>query len=211
MKLREVIRAISGFKYEVNEYDCFPQVKAKSRVLKLSIDETNIRCLNHGMHHEQLVGGAWYIIEESQFKSILSGCEKTIVRKAQTKVQTPVDPTVRSSYSRLSKTKHMMERLEERFGVSEINSPSFLKTALATHRVVQNAQFFNDRAPAEVHPSNLHLCDIETNSILCGRLDKGCFVVTTVYTLRDSPWFVNWFEMNQDTWDNLPQLHDFFV
>jgi hypothetical protein len=212
MKLREVIRAVSGFKYEVFEYDAIPGMMPKRRTVELTTSQTEIRCLQHGMHHEHLVNGRWYILSKDQFESILeeSKPRRVITRKASGEVVQKPKP-VPKLYDRLVFTTHVKQRLFERFGIREDHVKDFVIDVLNTHKMVQNAECYNLARSFDHKPTDLYICSLKHKIIMTGVLKKGQFVLTTCYSSQETLWFEAWFQEHLDTYSNLPELQDFFL
>lgn len=211
MKLREVVRAISSFMYEVYEYDVFSTGKISKRLIKLKVDETNIRCLEHNSHHEKLVGDVWFILSKSSFETELSKFKQTkvIVRKSsgvqevKLKVKTPLENLI-------VLTDHAKLRLKERFGISQTGIKPFLKEVLKDHFIVQNYHFYNNHYN-NGEASSIVVCSKDFKKILVLAPDKGKYVLITIYSPNDQVYsnFSSWFQDHLDIIHQLPTLQEF--
>lgn len=192
--------------YEVYEYDIFPGVLPKRNLLTLKIDATNIRCLNHKMHHEQLVAGSWFILEPIQFETIIKDSRNvTITRKAGS-VQTRKLEVQKPLISRIRVTDHATTRIAERFSTNDTSN--FFKRVLKDHKIIQGAQFYNTHR--NHLPTDLYICNLEHNVIVSGSLRGGLLIVKTLFEAKECKWFQNWFQDNLDTFHKAPTLDQFF-
>lgn len=213
MKLREVIRAISGFLYEVNEYDVFPNGKISKRLVKLQTDETNIRCLQHGMHHEKLVNGSWFIINSEEFDQNLKAYSqnKIVVRKSSGSTEKK-DRVKLSVVDLLIPTTHFYQRLQERFGIEKSETLKFLKEKFQDHFIVQNYKFYNG-GYNKYQPNDIVVCSRDFKVIFVVSRQKGKYVLITCYNPMTPGYeaFENWFTDNLEKVHEMPKLSDFMV
>lgn len=212
MKFREVVRAVSGFLYEVNEYDVFDTGKVTHRLVELKIDETNIRCMQHNMRHEKLVKGDWYIIspEDFDFGINFYKTNKIKVRKKDQTVQVTKPKVNLSLVDRLILTEHALDRLEERFGISEHKIKPFLEEKLKNHFIVQNYHVYTHKYK-EHDPDVIAICSEDFKTVLIVRPTKNRYKVLTCYTPFDSNYtaFNDWFQDHMGTIHELPNLMDY--
>ena len=210
MRLREVLRAVSGFKYEIREYDIFPNGKISQRDIFVSIDDTGMRCLQHDLWHEKLIKGQWFVLSENEFKNDLQTYRpKTVLRRRDSNVNEPSKQL--SVLDLMIPTKHFMERANQRFGVTQENVKSFLKEVLNDHFIVQNHEFYNG-SYRDHNPDNVIVCSRDFKKVLVLAYERSRYVLVTCYKPIDSEYdhFTDWFQDNMEVIHKLPTLQDYF-
>ncbi len=213
MKLREVIRAILGFKYEIWEYETFPNGQVTRQFKSIDIDQTGIRRLQQGMDHEELVGDTWWILTKEEFETKLKyyKTNKIVLRK-KNETQTETKPLRKLSLiDRMIFTDHFMQRLESRFNVKPVEWKSFLSIVFKDHFIIQNYEFYNKRYRLN-EPHNLAICIRDFKTILILKRNGSRLVLITCYNGNDPeyPAFLNWFQDHMDTLHSLPTLTEYF-
>lgn len=214
MKLREVIRAVSGFKYEVNEYTVSDKTVG-TEVLLISTQNTNIRCLQYGMHHEKMVLGEWMIISKAEFESEISyyrNKTKVIRRPNGDRTKEVKKHVNLSLVDSLILTEHFKERMKERFQVPVGGEKKFLENQLKDHFVVQNYKFYRTNYN-EHDPESLVVCSRDFKSIFILLPEGRRYKAITCYAPNDSN-FVNgfdyWFQDHLEVIHTMPSLVDYF-
>lgn len=215
MKLRAVVRAIDGFKYEVEEIDVFPNGNISSRTVELSTNQTNMRCLQHNYWHEkQLKGGAWHLLTEQQFKDEMNyyRTPKVITRKPSGRVN--IIKTINLSLiDSIDTSEHFEKRALERFYIEKSEQRSFIQSVLKDHFIVQNFQFYNGRY-RDNDPDCIVVCsrDYRTILVLKAQPKYRKFQLITCYASNTEGYeaFGNWFNDNFESIHSLPTLFDYF-
>lgn len=212
MKLREVVRAIEGFQYEVNEYDVFPTGKIQTRTLFLKIDETNIRCKNHNMHHEKLVKGGWFIVTPEEFNQEINFQKKNkvIVRKKTGTVEVK-NKVQLSLIDSMILTNHFRDRAQERFGKTNENINQFIDLVLKDHFIVQNYHLWTGNY-SQNKAHSIAICSRDFKYVfICEAKDRK-YVLITCYDPMNSeyPAFNSWFQSNMNKIHEMPSLRDYF-
>ncbi len=126
MKLREVLTAISGFKYIVNEYDVPQTGKTTVKKTEIECSNTNMRCLQFNLHHERLVGKKWHILTKDEFDhlSTRNNVRCVIIRRSGVEISKKIQEAHLAA-NKLIVTTHFKERIKERFWLSstiEVNT-----------------------------------------------------------------------------------------
>ena len=209
-KLRRVIRAVDGFQYEVEQL-IVSERSTSTEILYLKIDQTNIRCLQHDMHHERLVGSNWFIITEDEFNEALKKYKFNKIKTRKKSGETVTKKkTELSLVNKFILTDHALDRLEERFNVKGVMVPVFLHDTLQGHFIVQNFEFYTGRYKAN-KANHIVVCSKDFKKILVVEPKGGRLVLITCYDPRSMEYssFDRWFQDHLNVIHKLPSLKDF--
>lgn len=209
MKLREVVKAISGFKYLVLEYDVFSNGKVSKTPTETQCNHTEMRCLQFNKHHERQINGQWWVIGRDEFNFLLKkNKNNVIVRRKGKVVQTKVSEKKPLDF--IDMTKHFMERVSERFNrdLNRISSLKFVNEVFQDHIVVQGAEFYNTFRDHD--PSDAYIYSKVLNAILVVHYRDSMYVLITAYRASDTKWFLNWFQDNMHRLNEFPTIGQFF-
>lgn len=208
MKLREVLTAISGFKYIVNEYDVPQTGSTTVKKIEIQCSNTNMRCLQFDLHHERLVGKKWHILTKEEFDHLATRNNKaraTILRRGGVEISKKAQEAHMAA-NKLITTLHFTERLKERFNVDDVHG--FTVDVFNDHFVVQGAEFYNTHR--DLGPTDMYVCSIKHNAIFAIKFDKGHYFLITAYPAKTTKWFTNWFNDHLDKVQDLPTIGQFF-
>ena len=212
MKLREVITAISGFKYIIDEYDIFPNGQIKKSRKEVRIDETGMRCLQHDLRHEKLVKGGWICLGKDEFQYLLHSVEP------ETKINKVVVRRNGQTIKKFSRgenfmkmvgiTDHFIERTNERFTNHKDVRKFILSVLDGEHFVVQGAEFYN--TSREHKPTHAYVCSLRLGALVAVSFEEGRYVFITCFPVIESKWFANWFQDNMYRVHELPNIEQYF-
>lgn len=209
MKLRELIKGTTQFKYDVREYTLDSSGRATSEIIEVNCSNTQLRSQAFGLRHEKLIGNTWFILTKEEFEVQLRYVSMNkIIRRTKLGVLKEQQKVELDLANRCIVTKHFAERALERFGVAEAQIKPFLNQALDGHYIVQNYHTFIKSRNHQYNPEDLVVVTKDLKTLLIVTPSGGRFVLKTCFPTGEA--FSRWFQESIDKVHLMPNLEQFY-
>lgn len=209
MILRKLIRATTGFNYEVQEYTIDDLGRSTSRLAIVPCTKTQLRSKDFGLQHEKLIKDVWFILSKEEFEVQLRYVSMNkIIRRSKLGVLKEQPKIELAMADRCIVTKHFTERALERFQVAEKNIRQFLMLALDGHYIVQNYHTFVLSRNAKYNPEDLVVVSKDLQKLFIVTPSGGRFVLKTCFPTGEA--FSRWFQESIETVHLMPNLEQFY-
>ena len=215
MRLRKVIKATSDFGYDALEYTLDSNKKVIERVIRLGVTApysastdkaTSMRSMDSSKHHEAKINGVWFHITLDEFNFRIGKHTRRVIRR-RAGAETSVPTTKIQPHMLLIRTDHFDVRACERFGLVSSDLASFVSDVVDDHFIAQQVAQYKKFGIKD--SKVLYLCSNQHNAIFVVKFENGKYILLTCYRLRESNWYLRWFQDHMHNLNNMMTFADY--